>query len=227
MADEWPISLLIPRDPRWSLQGASMTAGRPAAGPPRAASLDGGPFWMCEHNGVWVRTAAQVRVARALEALADGGATEFVVPSCELRYAPGTPTALSGVPFSDDATFDDGSEFDTSASNGTVAVAAALRATSIQITLPSGRTFEGGEDFSIEHPTKGHRRYRVAKVTATVGTTHTVTIRPPLREALTGGEYAEFERPKCLMRLTNAADFFGALRLGRHAEANPVFVEAF
>ena len=187
--------------------------------------MTGGPYWTCAHNGIWIHTVNQVLTARALEGLSDGGVTNFIVPSCELRYAPGAPGSSPGVPHSDETSFSDDSLYDTPAVTGEVVAPAALRATTLLISIDGGAVPQN--DFSILHPVKDHRRYRVVKVVDIADGVATVLIRPPLREEVTGGEALEFEHPKCLMTLANAADFLGALELGRFADANPQFVEAF
>lgn len=226
MADEWPIHLLIPRDPDWQLVGAAMSGGQPVIGPPNYANMTGGPYWRCDHGGVWAHKATQIKTGRALQALADGGSTSFIVASCEGRLVPSGGAPSGTVPHSDGTPFSDGTEYLSSGSASTVATAAVLRSVTLRLTLPAGMTLEGGEDFSINHPTKGPRRYRIARITAVDGLDSIVTVRPPLREAVDGGEDVEFANPRCLMVLTNAQAFISALQGNRFADMNPQFVEA-
>lgn len=223
--DTWPIDLLVPRDPHWRLVGAAISGGQPVVGPPRYANRTGGPYWLCDHGGVWARRADQVKTARALQAIADGGSTQFIVSSCEGRLVPGSPTPAATVPHSDGAPFSDSAEYSQSTLSGTVAASAALRATTLQITLPAGVQMDVC-DVSIDHPTKGPRRYRAMRVLEQSGQIATVSIRPPLREAVVGGEEVEMANPRCVMVLVNADDFISALQGNRWADLNPQFAEA-
>lgn len=221
--DVWPIHLLTPNAPHWVLAGA-LTGATPVVGPPSQMNLTGGPYWTCEHGETTAYDPEMIKVARSLQALADGGSTRFIVTSCEGGLMP-SPAGATTVPHSDGTPFSDGQEYISATFSAVVQAPAALRATTLQIALPVGTAMDVC-DFSIDHPTKGPRRYRAARVLDQVGSIATVTIRPPLREALTGGEEIEFEHPRCVMVLVNAQDFLGALQSGRIAELSARFVEA-
>jgi hypothetical protein len=220
--DYWPRTLFPALEVRWRLMHRTIQGGIPVELGPRVAGTTGGGLWVCEMSGIWLRTRDQIKTARALDALLDGGLTEIVVGGCESAFATwAAPT--EPVPHSDGTPFDDGSFYAGASPTGTVAEDAALRATTLVLTLPDGATLTGGEALSIKHTVRGERRYIVTRV----GEGGAVTIRPPLREAVTAGAEVDFATGACVMRLANADDFFSAIRLGRFGDLAPVFVEAF
>lgn len=219
----WPIELFPAANVRWRLQGVALLGGQSVAGQQRFARTDGGGLWVCEMSGVWIRTKQQIKAVRALEAAMDGGATEIVVPSCDCNLGPNVPIGegFEGVPHSDGAPFSDGSLYVSDPYNATVGPAS-LRAVTLTLNDGFGQYIEGGESFSIEHETLGWRRYVIAGVNG-----DDITIRPPLREAITGDTDVRFCKPLCVMRLINADDFFEAINMGRFSNLSPVFQEAF
>lgn len=220
--DTWPRHLFPPVEERWRLMQVALSGPTAVAGVNRFARTDGGGVWVCEMTGIWLRTTAQIKAARALEALLDGGATSIIVPMCETAFAP-YPNGYSAhlVPHSDGTPFSDDTLYQGGLIDVTLAEAAALRATSLSVNLTASADLTGGERFSINHPGKSHRPYTVGKVG------DTLTIRPPLREATAADTELNFDSPRCVMRLANAEEFFGAIRLGRFSNLSPVFVESF
>ena len=223
--DTWPINLFAPRSVRWRLQGVSNSGGTSVSGLNRFARTDGGGFWVCQMSGIWLRRRDHLLAMRALEGLLAGGVATILVPSCECRLKPlpvEVTTCGGTVPHSDGSPFSDGTEYVSGAIEITAA-AAALRATSLTISIVTGSGLRGGEHFSIDHTTKGRRMYRVIRV----GEAGVVTIDPPLREAITADTILDFDNPSLPMRILNPDDFFGAIELGRFAEAAPLFQESF
>lgn len=220
--DYWPRALFPAAEVRWTLQHRTIQGGIPVELGPRMSGTTGGGLWVCEMSGIWLRKREQIMAARALDAILDGGLTSIVVGGCESRFATwARPT--DPVPHSDGAPFSDDTFYAGASPVGTVAADAALRATTLTITLPDGASLMGGEAISINHPTRGQRRYTIARV----GEAGEVTIRPPLREAVTAGTEVDFATGACVMRMANAAEFFETIRLGRFSNLSPVFVEAF
>jgi hypothetical protein len=219
MTDVWPYNLLTPRAERARLQGVAITGGQSVGGIVRSARMDGGGLWVIEQE-FFFHSRAQIKTARAIEAGLDGGTGEIIVRVFETPFAPGGSDA-STVPFSDDSTFSDGSEFGHVPVGATLTAAAALRATTLSLTMIVG-ALEGGERFSITHPTKGRRLYTISRVSG-----NDITIRPPLREAVTVGTELDFTQPSVVCRLANPDDFLGALDLNNNLIATAVWVESF
>lgn len=79
------------------------------------------------------------------------------------------------------------------ATPGATVGTAAVGATTIVVSRAVA--IDQGSHFSI-----GERLYRVASLTGPSGTNYTLTIRPPLRTATTGGLTVEFNLPVCKCR---------------------------
>jgi len=219
--DYWPGALFPAREVRWRLQNRVIGGGLPVIGPARASGTIGAGLWVCEMSGIFLHRREQLMAARALDMILDGGLTPIVVGSCEAAFVPwARPT--DPVPHSDGAPFSDTTFYAGSAPVGTVLADAPLRETRLRLTLPSSAALEGGEVFSIQHPTKGERRYIVSRING-----DQATFRPELREAVAAGTEVHFHNPGCVMRLANPDEFFTAIRSSRTAELSPIFVEAF
>lgn len=212
----WPYDLLPAIEERARLQGVGMTGGQSVGGTSQTIRMGGGGLWVIE-QAFMAHGREGMKAARALDGLLDGGATDVVVLLTEDQYWP-AGLEVTEVPFSDDAEFSDGAGFATIPPGGITTASAALRAT----TLSVSGDIEGGERFSITHPTKGKRLYSVVSVGD-----GTITIRPPLREAVASGVDLDFLTPGCVCRLANADDFMGALNGDWVSDVTAVWVEAF
>ena len=219
--DYWPSAFFPAPEIRWRLQNRVIRGGQPVLGPARTSGTIGAGLWVCEMSGIWLRKRDQLRVARALDMILDGGLTSIVVGTCETAFAPWARPA-DPVPHSDGSPFSDETFYAGAAPVGSVVADAPLRATKLRIGLPAGVSLLGGEAFAIRHSTKGERRYQVARVSG-----DEVTFRPELREAVAAGTEVHFHNPGCVMKLANPDEFFEPIRLGRFSTLNPVFVESF
>jgi hypothetical protein len=215
---EWPWKILTPREENWRLSSVTANGGQTVGGVSRLSRLDGGGLWVGEQS-FFFHTVEKIRVARALEALMDGGATPMIAFSFEEPFSP----LMTGAPvsFSDGASFGDGSLFAGVGFTISVSAGAALRSTSLVVSGAS-QSLLGGERFSIIHPTMGRRRYTVGRVDGDV-----LTIRPPLREGVVVGDTLDFNKVGCPCRLANPDEFLGALQVTRHIEATARWIEAF
>lgn len=200
----WPAEL-TPRSEHWRLRGVALAGGTGVAGNPRTARTDGGGFWVCDQT-IFVHGRYAMKAARALEAALDGGVETIEV----FARVDGFGVPPEGVTWGPAITVD----------------AAALRATTLTMNVANAAPLEGGERFSITHPTKGRRLYVVASVGSMTGFDQIVTIRPPLREAITT-EVPDFVAPSCVMRLANPDEFSGAMDVTRTMSLSPTWVEAF
>lgn len=217
--DQWPWEMLPPRSDRWLLQGVAINGGVTVGGVSRLARTDGGGLWVGEQSFLF-HTPRQIKAARALEGILDGGVSNIVVWSFEEPFAPeGSESSLTG--HSDGSSFADGSLYVTVPIAATVSASASLRSTVLSVALTTGE-LEGGEQFSIVHPVRGWRRYRVVRVHG-----DQVTIRPPLREAVSVGTVLRFDRVGCVCRLANPQEFLGALGVDGLVDATARWVEAF
>lgn len=242
--DIWPTRTFRPERQTWQLRGVLKSGGPSLSGLVQRVRSDGGGYWAVELADIRLRTADQIRLWRAWEALLDGGATPFIMLMCDARQQPtmlvnGQPLRPGSVPHSDGAMFSDATAYSAGVIAGRVVFhpdmmvppeqtqAAALRATTISIEMTSGHQFRGGEHFSINHATKGHRLYRVRRVVGTYGTTQVVEIRPPLREAVTVYTPIDAEAPKCVMALADPDGMAATVEAHLRATETVVFVESF
>lgn len=196
--------------------GASIEAPRALSGMSSALNLTGGGLVMVEYANCLPGNVGPdaLRYVSRLAAMVNSGVTsvyvplmtDYLVPTAEAFDLDATELYPS-VPFSDDETFSDGSEFSQSSVLAEVHQAAALNAATVLIVVTSGGALIGGEWFSIHHTNKDKRAYRISEVADEVATNsdgysvYTCTISPPLREAVTAGVECNFVRPECLMRL--------------------------
>lgn len=217
--DFWPWDLLTPNSESWRLQGIALSGGFTVGGVTRMSRTDGGGLWVGEQSFL-LSTRAKIKTARAIEAMLDGGAGQIVAWSFEKPFAPAGLEAVS-VTHSDGSAFSDDMEYSSLPAGAVTTVGAALRATTLTVTMISG-SLEGGERFSIVHPTAGWRRYTVARVDG-----NEITIRPPLREAVEAGSDLNFLQVGCVCRLANPDEFMGALGTDRMISATARWIEAF
>lgn len=101
---------------------------------------------------------------------------------------------------------------------GTIAAASA-GATTVVITRV-GAGVLAGYHFSV-----GERLYRVIEQTSVASNDYTVKIRPPLREAVTGGAAVQFEKPVCRCRLASDDEMMAAIDPARLLIGNVKFLE--
>ncbi len=228
----WPALLDRERGWTWELFARTISAGKSLAGPMPLGRLDGGGLWTATLRDIQVSTPDQVRAFRALAALLDGGATPVVLTARDLRHFPAPVvngqrlTSLPPAELSDGAWLGDGTGFASSVVAATVATAALLRATTLEIQITAGSALQGGEHFSIQHDELSHRLYRIGSVTVADGIT-TAEIRPPLRAAVDAGTPIEFDAPKCTMRLASPDAMDLSLTRRTYGQADVKFIESF
>lgn len=196
----WPLDVLPPREIAVDLAPRSLAGPSSVSGFAQVVASDAG-LWTITYGSVPVVTPPRVKMWRTMDVLLEGRLNPVLVPISN-RYQPfaeADADLYDAVPHSDDAFFADGSGYvlapviDVIAAGG-----AALRATSIAVTINYAAVIEPGQHFSI-----GERMYRVRTVTYTDATHATITFRPPLREAVTAGARLEFDNPVCRMRLAS------------------------
>jgi hypothetical protein len=224
------LPLFAPAEPNWTLDGVAFTGGRALSGLQQYGRIDGGGFWTATLSGLVVRGEDSLRIWDAWGSILDGGVTPVVVHNFKPQLSPyvsgfSRPTLAligDGSPQDVDPTYDG-----LGAIRAKVKTAAALRATTLVITMTVGSGVKAGHHFAIDHPTFGKRLYRVGRVTAVAGSDYTVEIRPPLREAVLANDLIDFNTPGCVMRLADPDAFKAPLQLGRIVKASITFTEHF
>lgn len=198
----FPTCLFAPNEFQADLDRRTISGGEALNGDEDLIATDGGGRVFVEIGDPYLDDADIALAWRALDAYLDGGARAIVVPFCDGRHQPWAESI--SVPHSDDTTFSDETEYVQSGAHALVGADAALRATVIQlkdIDLP--RALLGGEWLSINHPTMRWRAYRIAEILAYDADAGTalISVRPPLREAISEGEDIDFAKPRCTMRV--------------------------
>jgi hypothetical protein len=216
MTVEFPRRLLRESSHSWNLVGVAATPGVNAQSVATIIRSDGGGFWSCSMsdvslsggNGLKGRDRQKVTTLlwRAVRQICDGGVNSIVVPRNDALFRPWpagvAQTSGLSIPHDDDTFFDDGSGYYQSVIDITC-TAAALRSTALGIAINYAGELQGGESFSIEHPTEGWRMYEISTVEMATETTGVIRFNPPLREAVANGMQLEFDRPRCTMRLAS------------------------
>lgn len=195
----WPAAALPAQAVSFNPQFRNTRGGAAVAhGEEQVIASDAGR-WAVTLDPVVVRRSANARLWKALQVLLEGGLSTVLLPVCPRggRPFPAGVTALpDAVPHSDDAPHDDDAPYDGGAIDVTLAASAALRETALSLTKTVCGDLEPGHEFSL-----GERLYRIRTVTAQTSTAATVTVWPPLREAVAAGGRAEFDRPVLRARL--------------------------
>lgn len=218
----FPTALFAFDDQEIDLERRVISGGVSLAGEEDTIATDGGGRWFAEFANGPLIERSPVLAWRAFTLIAEEGAQQVIVPFCDPMHQPYGDE--HSVTHSDDTPFEDETEYEGGGAIATVATAAALRATTMTLDITLPQPLLAGETFSIEHPTKGWRAYRIRTISDQSDTSVTFTFRPPLREAVTIGEVADFNDPRCVMVQQGRAG--SSLNLGRYSEAAIRFVEA-
>lgn len=235
---EFPPLLLREQSVSWRLGATTVSPGQGGSGGFAVNRFDGGGLWLADLNEVSLRTRAQVLLWRAVAALAENGVVPINVPMCEKRFFPApvvngkrvtaTPAA---VPHSDGMFFSDGTGY----AGMPIVVAAtvgdaALRATVLTLTWPTGGALQGGEKFSICHnggQGDGWRLYEIKTAVLDGSGNYVISFRPPLRGPVAASTAVEFDNPRCLMHLARPDAMDLTLEQRRRALVSSAFQEYF
>jgi len=228
----FPRVLLKEQRHSWNLTGIAVYPGRTGSAKFPIVRLDGGGHWEARLEEIVFSSRLDVLHWRAVRTRARGGVVPMVVPRMENAFAPFAVTAqgrqqpLESNPYPGPTNFDDTY---TRRILATTSGAAVRRSTTmvIQFTAGSYSKLRGGEVFSIQHAQMNWRMYEIKTVDEQSANVWQVTFSPPLREATVNGQLVDFDRPRCLMRLSDpqAMD----LRLSAFPYASPgvSFIEVF
>lgn len=222
MAFVFPTNLFAFREQDVDIERQVLSGGVSVSGAEDKVLSDGGGRVYAQFTDGPLIDRETIMAWRAVTGRLDGGVTPAVVPFCDRRHQPYGTRVLSSVPYSDGTTHSDGTEF--AAAGGAfadVTADAALRATRLIISAAAlPRPLIGGEWFTIDHPDKGPRAYKVISIPDP----GVVEFRPPLREAVAEGQSLDFENPRCLMVQDGATN--SSVQIHRAGSAQIRFVEA-
>lgn len=191
----FPAHLLNPSSVKLGLTSKVVLSPASLSGATQALRTDGGGLWQITMSGISLHTDDKVRIWNAWESYLAGGAQRVAVPVIQNRFAPrglhgGRLARFGGIAYTGDRYFPDSVAYAAPLVLAR-AGAAPLRATSLSILIDRGSSLKGGETFSIAHPGKGNRAYRVVR---NVGGS-SYSIDPPLREAIAPDTLLNFDWP--------------------------------
>ena len=218
----------------WDLAGLQIDPGQTESGAFPVIRTDGGGFWIAALHDVQMRGADSVRAWRAFRVQAV--ARPLVIRRIETQIAPFPVingeriTSIDQLPHNPDETFfSDGSGYYQPVIIAEAEVAAAQYAVEMQIRFQRGGPLLGGECFSVYHTDEGHRLHEIGSAVQDEDDPElwTITFLPPLRGAVEIGQFIDFDRPRCTMRLLHP----GAMNLRKEVypfgRQQAVFVEHF
>jgi len=216
----FPTCVFAPNGTEAYIERRTISGGSALSGDETLIGTDGGGRIALQLEDFDLDEPEVTRAWDAIDAYMDGGLRPMIVPLCDAAHQPAY--ALDDVPHSDGTPFSDESLYETPGASVTLAANAALRATVLQINIA---VLDGSPLgwFAIDHTTWRWRCYKVAEILAQTGTTATISIRPPLREATPAGAIIDFASPRCVMRIDG--DMRAPRNMG-YAEGQPLrFVE--
>lgn len=191
-------------------EGLTSSGGTSLSGYEDVIRTDGGGFVVAEFTNGTTRARQDTLAIRAALDAMDGGAVAVVVHFCDRLHQPigdQVSSTLGGHDF-----------YGSSGAAASTLAPAALRATSLRMTIVSELPLLAGELFTIVHTNWGERAYRVVGIDG-----DTIQFRPPLREAIAAGTYLDFDDPRCRMRLSGTPN--NPTNMGRFQAVTARFVE--
>ena len=219
----WPRHLLRPRVPAANVVPFSRGGGRTLGGVGRVTRTDKG-FWRVELGEIPISTTEHRRSWNAIRTLLSGQAGLIHVPIWSrdtAPYASGLYEAAVTVPFDDDTTFDDGSEFWQGAISLKAAADVSIGATSMQIEIVDAAEDLAGIRFSYDGAA-----YETGSAILVSGNIWSVTISPSVRAAIPAGADLEADEPTCICRLEDDRGMDIRLSLSQVDYPSVAFVEA-
>jgi hypothetical protein len=217
MALVFPTSLFGFLEQEIDIERQTLKGGVAISGEQDITSTDGGGRVFADFAEGSLIDRAPTLAWRALQGILEEGVTPIIVPFCDIRHQPYggeyRVTHSDGTSFSDDTLYAGGGPMARATAD------AALRATYLSISAQMAQPLIGGEWFTVVHPNKQERAYKVKSLEGQTG----IRFVPPLREALTSGTTLDFRDPRCLMVQDGRAS---TRKSGRMTPAAIRFVEA-
>lgn len=229
----WASEVLREARLQFDIEGQTVSSGLTASGVTPVMSLSGGGYWQAVLSNIFLLDPDHVRVWRALAAHLDGGVRPVILLLRDDQQAP-WPLVSSEqimsyprVLHAGDVAFDGGIGYYYSVIDSVNEGAVALGATAMTIRMDFGGILKGGEHFSVDHPEFRWRLYRIESAVAIDSDTYNVKFRPPLRVAMPDATKLEFDKPRCVMRLTSPADMKATFEAPYMSKPSITFIEAF
>lgn len=231
MAIEFPLESFPAGSFHAALLGSDETGGAALNGPGQVIDWSAGGLWSAALEGLQLWEPDHFRLYRAVLMACRGGG-EIDVPIIDDPQRPFDETVtetFDPLPFSDGSTFSDGSGWRQSDLDYEVVDAALEGDVSIVLKRNVGAPLRGGEYWTLLHPEAGPRAYCVGAVgEEDAQQRFELTFGAGLREDVSAGDFADFQRPRCRMRLiTPWSDAWPKVTPPFEAEVGLRFVESF
>jgi hypothetical protein len=220
----FPAHLFNPDPVKADVVPRVISGGTALNGEEDVIQTDGGGRWEISYGEMDVDSPYLQRVWDAWTSHLSGGAQTVLVPLLSLGTAP-RPVAGNGIADPSDFVADD-DYFPTEVRyaaphiSATVSASAALRATTLQLTVSQGAEIQPGMKFSVDG-----RGFKVERVLSRSRMTATCKVAPPAREAIPAGTSADFEWPVVRCRAAIGQDLSAAISLGMFGTTSISFVE--
>lgn len=193
----FPTPLFCFENQEADLERRILTGGASLSGQEDVIAADGGGRFFAEFSEAYLDDPALAQAWRGIAATLQDGVVPVIVPIGDQRHGFGRevryPTTVG---------FWTESEYATGTSPVKLSAAAALRATTLNLSLAYlPAPLRAGMWLSIDHATNRHRAYRIAEVVSQTGTAAQIKISHPLREATAINTPVEFDDPRCVCRV--------------------------
>lgn len=218
------VDFLKPGRFSFDVQGGAIDSGRNGLGESISIEMTGGGMIVGSYENCYIHFPEEHEYANYLAARMNGSFRFMNVPILTDWVGPfprtnGIPQPIiTGIPFSDGAHFSDGAGFSQATVFAVFQQAAAVNAGEVTIAvIGAQRNLRWSDWMSTYHATKGWRMWRYWKASdpTTVSVTvdgityadaqqYTLSITPPLREAVSAGQRVELARPLCTMKFPSA-----------------------
>lgn len=214
---ELSLALLPPGEMAMPLiTGAAIESGKTLSGLTSAVDVGGGGLVTIKYGRIQLGNSspANLQYWSYISNYLSSSRRSIVVPLLTDRIAPtpaGVPLYLTGIRHSDTALFSDGVGYSQVSIEAYIAAPAAVNDAVVSIRLVEGSAPGFGMWFELNHPIRSYRSYCIQSVDAVTAngdgtTTYTCAISPPLRDAISAGVLAKFDRPRCVMRALPGAN---------------------
>ena len=209
----YPIDLLQCGKADWQVMGGSIEGLRSFAGDtPDRMIVGRGGLWHCTMTDIWLETREEKATWRAIRAQMRSGALSIVVPLERVEwFAQPLYPNMASVPYRDGVFHSDGTGFKSGAIGARLRADARLGDIEISVRVLGAEPFVGSEPFTLLHDRADIRLYEVAGVLSVqpvisggeiVGYDYVFEINPPLRDDVKKDDEADFNDPRCVMRLS-------------------------
>jgi hypothetical protein len=193
----YPTHLFCFENQEADIERRILTGGSSLAGQEDVVATDGGGRFFAEFADAYLDERNIALAWRSIGATLQDGVVPVIVPIGDIRHQFGreirVPTTIG---------FWTEAEYATGVSSVKLAANAALRATTLSLTLSfAPEPLRAGMWLSIDHTVMRHRAYRIAEVVSQTGTAATVKIGHPLREAALANASVEMDDPRCVCRV--------------------------